>query len=60
MTRAEKSRAGSSRTMIWIALLAIAVFGVVAAIVVSSWWPLIAVGGLALPMIPVRTPSTRR
>ena len=30
-----------------------------AAIVTSSWWPLVAVGGLALPMIPVRSSSAR-
>ena len=60
MTRSENSGSGSTRTIIWTALAVIAAFGVIAAIVTSSWWPLVAVAGLALPMIPIRSSSARR
>jgi hypothetical protein len=60
MTRAENAGFGSARTIIWIALAVIALSGVVVGIATSSWWPVVAVAGLALPMIPVRSSAQRR
>jgi hypothetical protein len=45
----------------WAIAIVVALAGVVLAIVTWSWVPLVAIGfGLALPMIPFRSPLTMR
>lgn len=46
---------GWVRVVVWIIAIGLAVLGVVVAIASSSFWPLIAFAGLALPMFPVGT-----
>ncbi|MRG59311.1 hypothetical protein GE115_05415 [Agromyces sp. CFH 90414] len=41
------------RAYAWASVVVIALFGVVAALLTSQWWPLALLLSLALPMIPV-------
>lgn len=48
------------RLALWTVAIVLALIGGGVAIVTSSWAPLVIVFGLALPMIPFRSPMTTR
>ena len=61
MTTADDRSTRRLRTIMWVVAIGIAVAGIVLAIVTWSLLPFAAVVlGLALPLLPLRTPMTSR
>ncbi len=61
MTTADDRSTRRLRTIMWVVAIGIAVIGIVLAIVTWSPVPLVAIVlGLALPLLPLRTPMTSR
>lgn len=48
------------KVVVWSIAIGLAILGIVLAIVASSFWPLITFAGLAVPMMPIELPSSRR
>ncbi|MEV7692854.1 hypothetical protein AB0N73_05930 [Microbacterium sp. NPDC089189] len=46
--------------VVWSFAIGIALLGIVVAIASSSFWPLICIAGLVLPLFPIGTPRTTR
>ncbi|QCQ17398.1 hypothetical protein [Microbacterium sp. RG1] len=49
------------RVVVWSLALGLAVLGVALALAAASWWPLVALLGLAIPLLPIsgRTATDR-
>lgn len=41
------------RVAVWSLVLGLAMLGVALALVAASWWPLVALLGLAVPLLPI-------
>jgi len=48
------------RVLVWSIAIALAIVGIVLAVVSSSFWPLIAFAGLAVPMMPIGSMRSSR
>lgn len=48
------------RVLVWSIAIALAIVGIVLAVVSSSFWPLIAFAGLAVPMMPIGSVRSSR
>jgi len=48
------------RVAVWSFALALVVLGVVLALAAASWWPLVALLGLAVPLLPASATRSRR
>ncbi|MFM2719080.1 hypothetical protein [Microbacterium mcarthurae (nom. nud.)] len=54
----ENSHRGQVRFWLWLVAGVVAVTGIVLAVIMQSWLPLLCIAGLAVPLLPV--PADRR